>query len=76
MILLVPISSGDGRWYRALVLKASQSVVTVLYADYGNTETLPLSKVLPITDSYLKLPFQTIMCSLAGKKPKTNKQKN
>ncbi|KFP13485.1 Tudor domain-containing protein 1, partial [Egretta garzetta] len=58
--------SGDGRWYRALVLKASQSVVTVLYADYGNTETLPLSKVLPITDSYLKLPFQTIMCSLAG----------
>ncbi|XP_009584921.1 PREDICTED: tudor domain-containing protein 1-like, partial [Fulmarus glacialis] len=58
--------SGDGRWYRALVLKASQSVVKVLYADYGNTETLPLSKVLPITDSYLKLPFQTITCSLAG----------
>ncbi|NWW84387.1 TDRD1 protein, partial [Rhynochetos jubatus] len=58
--------SGDGRWYRALVLKASQSLVKVLYADYGNTETLPLSKVLPITDSYLKLPFQTITCSLAG----------
>ncbi|KFV90318.1 Tudor domain-containing protein 1, partial [Eurypyga helias] len=58
--------SGDGRWYRALVLKASQSVVKVLYVDYGNIETLPLSKVLPITDSYLKLPFQTITCSLAG----------
>ncbi|XP_053928214.1 tudor domain-containing protein 1 [Cuculus canorus] len=58
--------SGDGRWYRALVLKASRSVVDVLYADYGSTETLPLSKVLPITDSYLKLPFQTIICSLAG----------
>ncbi|NXT33693.1 TDRD1 protein, partial [Pelecanoides urinatrix] len=58
--------SGDGRWYRALVLKAAQSLVKVLYADYGNTETLPLSKVLPITDSYLKLPFQTIICSLAG----------
>ncbi|NWR58385.1 TDRD1 protein, partial [Bucorvus abyssinicus] len=58
--------SGDGHWYRALVLQASQSVVKVLYADYGNTETLPLSKVLPITDYYLKLPFQTIMCSLAG----------
>ncbi|XP_074963961.1 tudor domain-containing protein 1 [Phalacrocorax aristotelis] len=58
--------SGDGRWYRALVLQASQSAVKVLYADYGNTETLPLSKVLPITDSYLKLPFQTITCSLAG----------
>ncbi|KAM6416098.1 tudor domain-containing protein 1 [Rhynochetos jubatus] len=63
----VPVQTkGDGRWYRALVLKASQSLVKVLYADYGNTETLPLSKVLPITDSYLKLPFQTITCSLAG----------
>ncbi|XP_050195341.1 tudor domain-containing protein 1 [Myiozetetes cayanensis] len=58
--------SGNGRWYRALVLEASQSAVKVLYADYGNTETLPLSKVLPITDSFLKLPFQTITCSLAG----------
>ncbi|XP_062436373.1 tudor domain-containing protein 1, partial [Rhea pennata] len=58
--------SGDGRWYRALVLKVSQSLVKVLYADYGNTETLPVSSVLPITDSYLKLPFQIIKCSLAG----------
>ncbi|NWX51765.1 TDRD1 protein, partial [Steatornis caripensis] len=58
--------SGDGHWYRALVLEASESVAKVLYADYGNTETLPLSKVLPITDSYLKMPFQTITCSLAG----------
>uniref|UniRef100_A0A663MQ48 Tudor domain containing 1 n=1 Tax=Athene cunicularia TaxID=194338 RepID=A0A663MQ48_ATHCN len=57
--------SGDGHWYRALVLQIYQSVVKVLYVDYGNTETLPLSEVLPITDSYLKLPFQTIMCSLA-----------
>ncbi|KAM6307354.1 LOW QUALITY PROTEIN: tudor domain-containing protein 1 [Aegotheles albertisi] len=57
--------SGDGCWYRAFVLKAAQSAVRVLYADYGNTETLPLSKVLPIPDSYLNLPFQTIMCSLA-----------
>ncbi|NXN92037.1 TDRD1 protein, partial [Rhinopomastus cyanomelas] len=59
-------SSGDDHWYRALVLQVSQSVVEVLFADYGNTETLPLSKVLPIPDSYLKLPFQTITCSLAG----------
>ncbi|NWI10468.1 TDRD1 protein, partial [Crypturellus soui] len=58
--------SGDGCWYRALVLKVSQSLVRVLYADYGNTETLPLSRVLPITKSYLKLPFKIIKCSLAG----------
>ncbi|NWU64316.1 TDRD1 protein, partial [Pterocles burchelli] len=58
--------SGDGRWYRALVLNACQSAVKVLYVDHGNTETLPVSELLPITDSYLKLPFQTITCSLAG----------
>ncbi|KGL76965.1 Tudor domain-containing protein 1, partial [Tinamus guttatus] len=58
--------SGDGRWYRALVLKVSQSLVRVLYADYGNTETLPLSSMLPIPESYLKLPFRIIKCSLAG----------
>ncbi|POI35961.1 hypothetical protein CIB84_000287, partial [Bambusicola thoracicus] len=58
--------SGDGRWYRAVVLKVSQSTVEVLYADCGNIETVPLSHVLPITDSFLKIPFQTITCSLAG----------
>uniref|UniRef100_A0A8C3L9P5 Tudor domain containing 1 n=1 Tax=Chrysolophus pictus TaxID=9089 RepID=A0A8C3L9P5_CHRPC len=57
---------GDGRWYRAVVLKVSQSTVEVLYADYGNIENVPLSNVLPITDSFLKIPFQTITCSLAG----------
>uniref|UniRef100_A0A8B9IUA0 Tudor domain containing 1 n=1 Tax=Amazona collaria TaxID=241587 RepID=A0A8B9IUA0_9PSIT len=67
-LFLIPVRSPgcDGRWHRALVLKAFRSVVEVLYADYGNKETLPLSEVLPITDSYLKLPFQAITCSLAG----------
>ncbi|XP_066063213.1 tudor domain-containing protein 1-like isoform X1 [Chamaea fasciata] len=58
--------SGNGNWYRAVVQEVSQAAVKVLYGDYGSTEILPLSKVLPITDSYLKLPFQTITCSLAG----------
>ncbi|XP_075791548.1 tudor domain-containing protein 1 isoform X4 [Pelodiscus sinensis] len=58
--------SGDGLWYRAVVLGVSQSEVKVAYADYGNTETLPFSRVLPITARYLKLPFQIIKCSLSG----------
>lgn len=71
MVILVSIFPGDGRWYRAVVLKVSLSAVEVLYADYGNTENVPLSNVLPITDVFLKIPFQTITCSLAGKN-KTN----
>ncbi|XP_074928650.1 tudor domain-containing protein 1 isoform X1 [Chelonoidis abingdonii] len=58
--------AGDGHWYRAIVLGVSQSEVKVAYADYGGTETLPFSRVLPITARYLKLPFQIIKCSLAG----------
>uniref|UniRef100_A0A8C3RVY7 Tudor domain containing 1 n=1 Tax=Chelydra serpentina TaxID=8475 RepID=A0A8C3RVY7_CHESE len=56
----------DGHWYRAIVLGVSRSDVKVAYADYGNTETLPFSRVLPITAHYLKLPFHIIKCSLAG----------
>ncbi|XP_042711218.1 tudor domain-containing protein 1 isoform X4 [Chrysemys picta bellii] len=58
--------AGDGHWYRAIVLGVSPSEVKVAYADYGCTETLPFSRVLPITARYLKLPFQIIKCSLAA----------
>uniref|UniRef100_A0A8C8RMJ8 Tudor domain containing 1 n=1 Tax=Pelusios castaneus TaxID=367368 RepID=A0A8C8RMJ8_9SAUR len=58
--------AGDGHWYRAIVLGVSQSEVKVAYADYGNIETLPFSRLLPIAARYLRLPFQIIKCSLAG----------
>ncbi|XP_014381318.1 tudor domain-containing protein 1 isoform X1 [Alligator sinensis] len=58
--------SGDGHWYRAVALQVSPSDVKVVYGDYGNTETLRFSKVMPITACHLKLPFQIIKCSLAG----------
>ncbi|MEJ1270959.1 von Willebrand factor A domain containing 2 [Cricetulus griseus] len=57
---------GDDLWYRAIVLEASDSGVKVLYADYGNMETLPLSRVQPIPASHLQPPFQIIRCSLEG----------
>uniref|UniRef100_A0A7M4EVX9 Tudor domain containing 1 n=1 Tax=Crocodylus porosus TaxID=8502 RepID=A0A7M4EVX9_CROPO len=58
--------SGDGHWYRAVALQVSPSEVKVVYGDYGNTETLRFSEVMPITACHLKLPFQIIKCSLAG----------
>lgn len=59
--------SGDDCWYRAIVLGTSDANVKVLYADYGNTETLPLCRVQPISASHLELPFQVIRCSLDGR---------
>ncbi|XP_067564966.1 tudor domain-containing protein 1 [Pseudorca crassidens] len=56
----------DDFWYRAVVLGTSAADVKVLYADYGNIETLPLCRVQPISASHLELPFQIIKCSLEG----------
>ncbi|XP_077733673.1 tudor domain-containing protein 1 isoform X1 [Canis aureus] len=58
--------TNDDFWYRAIVLGTSDAEVKVLYADYGNLETLPLSRVQPISISHLELPFQIIKCSLEG----------
>nr|XP_055104521.1 tudor domain-containing protein 1 isoform X2 [Symphalangus syndactylus] len=58
--------TSDDFWYRAVVLGTSDTDVEVLYADYGNIETLPLCRVRPITSSHLALPFQIIRCSLEG----------
>ncbi|XP_040598275.1 tudor domain-containing protein 1 isoform X3 [Mesocricetus auratus] len=58
--------TSDDLWYRAVVLETSDSDVKVLYADYGNMETLPLSRVQPIPASHLQPPFQIIRCSLEG----------
>ncbi|XP_070801572.1 tudor domain-containing protein 1 [Pituophis catenifer annectens] len=58
--------SGDDKWYRALVLGINESEVKVVYADYGNVEMLPFSRLRPITAPYLQLPFQILKCSLAG----------
>uniref|UniRef100_A0A6I8PB24 Tudor domain-containing protein 1 n=1 Tax=Ornithorhynchus anatinus TaxID=9258 RepID=A0A6I8PB24_ORNAN len=56
----------DNYWYRAIVLDISNSEVKVVYVDYGNIETLPFSRVLPISPSFLELPFQIIRCSFEG----------
>uniref|UniRef100_G1S2F7 Tudor domain-containing protein 1 n=1 Tax=Nomascus leucogenys TaxID=61853 RepID=G1S2F7_NOMLE len=64
--------TSDDFWYRAVVLGTSDTDVEVLYADYGNIETLPLCRVQPITSSQLALPFQIIRCSLEEKRYRMN----
>ncbi|XP_029466316.1 tudor domain-containing protein 1, partial [Rhinatrema bivittatum] len=58
--------TGDNHWYRAVVLDSMEFAVKVIYVDYGNVESLPFSRVLPIKASCLELPFHIIKCSLAG----------
>uniref|UniRef100_A0A4X1T5T0 Tudor domain-containing protein 1 n=1 Tax=Sus scrofa TaxID=9823 RepID=A0A4X1T5T0_PIG len=62
----------DDLWYRAVVLGTSDADVRVLYADYGNIETLPPCRVQPISANHLEPPFQIIKCSLEEKTNRMN----
>ncbi|KAM6963471.1 tudor domain-containing protein 1 [Tautogolabrus adspersus] len=59
--------SADSNWYRAVVLEVGENELSVIYADYGNTEKVPFSRILPITTHLLQLPFQITRCALTGK---------
>ena len=56
----------DSNWYRAVVLEAGEKELSVIYADYGNTEKVPSSRILPIPGHLLQLPFQITRCTLDG----------
>ncbi|XP_039990647.1 tudor domain-containing protein 1 isoform X2 [Xiphias gladius] len=59
--------SADNNWYRAVVLEVGENEMSVIYADYGNTEKVPFSQILPIPMHLLQLPFQITRCTLFGK---------
>ena len=57
----------DDSWYRGLVTAVGDTpgAVTVQFVDYGNTETLPLSRVKLLEKQFANsLPPQAICCSL------------
>nr|XP_023652759.1 tudor domain-containing protein 1-like isoform X2 [Paramormyrops kingsleyae] len=60
--------AGDKKWYRAVVLEVGDSEAKVVYADYGNTERVPLSGLQPITSAHLDPPFRIVRCALTGRR--------
>ena len=56
----------DDGWYRAKVLGVQGNNVSVLYVDYGNSETLSLSRLKTLNSKFHSLPIQAINCSLSG----------
>ena len=59
----------DDLWYRATVLAAHESDASVLFVDYGNSETLSVSRIKRLTDQFLALPPQAIECTMEGVRP-------
>ncbi|MGH0173143.1 UNVERIFIED_CONTAM: hypothetical protein FKN15_064683 [Acipenser sinensis] len=60
--------SGDKNWYRAIVLETFDTTAKVIYADYGNSESVEYSSILPIQEKHLALPFQVVKCALAAQR--------
>ncbi|XP_077358375.1 tudor domain-containing protein 1 [Festucalex cinctus] len=59
--------TADDIWYRAVVVEVLDEEVAVIYADYGNSENLAVSRILPIPEHLLQLPFKIARCALTGK---------
>ena len=56
----------DDGWYRAKVLKVQGNDISVFYIDYGNSETLSLSRLKILNSKFQSLASQAIECSLSG----------
>ncbi|XP_069547383.1 tudor domain-containing protein 1, partial [Brachyistius frenatus] len=59
--------SADNKWYRAVVLEVGENETSVIYADYGNSEKVPFSRIMSIPMHLLQLPFQIVRCTITGK---------
>ncbi|CAG8444479.1 574_t:CDS:10 [Acaulospora morrowiae] len=53
--------TADDQWYRAKIKKftGDKKSAEVVYIDYGNSETIPVSRIRPIPDNFKKLPSQS-----------------
>ena len=65
----------DDAWYRASILKSSEDTVTVLFVDYGNTDTVSKENVLILPPSLMSKPPFAYECRIQGVKRWKENQK-
>ncbi len=56
--------SKDNEWYRALVKSVENSIVSVLFVDYGNTEVTSVDKMAEMTERLQSYVTQAVHCSV------------
>ncbi|XP_073688800.1 tudor domain-containing 6-like [Garra rufa] len=54
----------DKSWYRAAVRKNIGDTIDVEFVDFGNTATIPASKICCLNQSFASLPRYSIHCSV------------
>ena len=61
--------SQDQLWYRAEVLKCSESECELYFIDYGNNDTAKLSDMTQCPSQFANVPVCAIKCAIAGVSP-------
>lgn len=64
--------SEDDSWYRARITESSTkdtSQVQVIYVDFGNYESLPMSRLRILRKEHAELPMMAVLCALDGAVP-------
>ncbi|CAF2263538.1 unnamed protein product [Rotaria magnacalcarata] len=64
--------NGDGRWYRARVVKSEENDrIQIVFIDFGNIEIKDIHDFFPLDKLYTYLPAQAIACTLSEAFPRT-----
>ncbi|KAK3602033.1 hypothetical protein CHS0354_015024 [Potamilus streckersoni] len=58
--------SEDGSFYRGMVKNVTNGSCTVIFIDYGNSETKPSDELFTLPQPLCKLPAQAVECSYHG----------
>ena len=56
--------SEDELWYRAIITNITDNQATVIFVDYGNTDTVHLDSLKEVTDDFLQISPFAIRCKL------------
>merc|ERR1712004_612614 len=71
--VLAALFQGDGNYYRFRVMnvnkKKKEKEYRGLFIDFGNTEWVKESQLLPLKAEIAEIPPQALKCTLAGLKP-------
>ncbi|XP_060086316.1 uncharacterized protein LOC132565637 [Ylistrum balloti] len=64
----------DGLWYRAVVIDKQDTIVEVLFVDYGNSETVTPAELRGIKSEDILFPRQAFCCCMKGIVPESESE--
>ncbi|KAJ6642393.1 Maternal protein tudor [Pseudolycoriella hygida] len=63
--LCIALYTCDNQWYRAVIIDSDENTTTILFIDYGNTDSITdRSLIKSMSDAFDKIPPYAIPCAL------------